>query len=80
MVLTSLCLHVSPLLRQKSRKEKDSSDVAAGFGAVQSLEELQRKDDLLRGDSWGLAPAFPKAGRNKLLPTMVAIDSVSPTP
>lgn len=54
--------------------------MAAGFGAAQSLEELQGKDGILRGDSWGPAPAFPKAGRNELLPTTVAIDSVSPAP
>lgn len=79
MVLTSLRLHVSSLLRQKSRK-KGSTAVAAGLGAFPSLEQLQGEDEILRGDSWGPAPAFPKAGRNKLLPTAVAIDSVSPAP
>lgn len=79
MVLTSLHLHVSSLLRQKSRKG-NSTAVAVGFGAFPSLGELQGEDEILRGDSWGPAPASPKAGRNKLLPTMVAIDSVSPAP
>lgn len=54
--------------------------MAAGFGAFPSLEELQGEHEILRGDSWGLAPASLKAGRNKLLPTTVAIDSVSPAP
>ena len=79
IVLTSLRLHVSPLLRWKSRKEKDSS-AAAGFEAAQSLEELQGKDAILKGKTWSPAPAFPKAGRNKLLPTTGAIGSVSPAP
>lgn len=68
MVLISLSSRLSLRLRQKSRKGKVSTVVAA-LELFSHCVSSREKNGILRDGSFGLAPAFHKAEKSKLVPT-----------